>query len=363
MINIFIIILLFDFNFCNTTKLISETPDQNQINKTNINYNSFNNSKYIPKKKNLILGIIEKYSLNDILPFFKSFIMADFYNCDVVMFVRHVSEQIINYLDSIGVFVFKIPEMYNNTKIINVRWKMYVDFLIDKKNEYNLVLHSDVGDTFFQNDVFKYYEDYDPFLGVAIEDETLKEKYNKKWIIDYAGEEKYKKIQNERVICVGQIWGTVDKFLEFSIIFWERLKSSRKSMEQGIGDYMFYYEKIFQDCLVKSDNFGPIMTIGLSKPSDIVFDSLNNILNFRGEIASVIHQYDRKPNVIRMVINKFCPEILNNKQERTNIVDSTITIKYKNIKNFSELNNNTNTQFNKMIENKNYDKNNNIFFN
>ena len=222
----------------------------------------------------------------------------------------------------------------------------------------NLVLHSDVGDTFFQNDVFKYYEDYDPFLGVAIEDETLKEKYNKKWIIDYAGEEKYKKIQNERVICVGQIWGTVDKFLEFSIIFWERLKSSRKSMEQGIGDYMFYYEKIFQDCLVKSDNFGPIMTIGLSKPSDIVFDSLNNILNFRGEIASVIHQYDRKPNIIRMVINKFCPEILNNKQERTNIVDSTITIKYKNIKNFCELNNNTNTQFNKMIENKNYDKNN-----
>ena len=221
----------------------------------------------------------------------------------------------------------------------------------------NLVLHCDVGDTFFQSDVFKYYKDYDPFLGVAIEDETLKENYNKKWIIDYVGIKKYKKIQNERIICAGQIWGNVDKFLEFSIMLWKRIKSCPKTTDQGIADYMFYYEKIFKDCLVKSDNFGPIMTIGLTKPKNIEFDSQNNILNFRGEIASVIHQYDRKPYIIRMVTKKFCPEILNNKQKRKNIINNTIKIKYKSIENISEFNINTNKHFNKIIENKNYDKN------
>ena len=74
--------------------------------------------------------------MNDILPFFKSFIRAGFCNCDVVMYVRDVSKEIINYLDSIGVFVFKIPEKYNKTKITKVRWKMYIDFLKEKKNEY-----------------------------------------------------------------------------------------------------------------------------------------------------------------------------------------------------------------------------------
>ena len=83
---------------------------------------------------------------------------------------------------------------------------MYSDFLKDKKNKYNLILHTDIRDTFFQKDIFKYYENYNqPFLGVAIEDGNLNENKNKKWIINYVGEEIYKKIKNERIIYVGQV--------------------------------------------------------------------------------------------------------------------------------------------------------------
>ena len=185
---------------------------------------------------------------------------------------------------------------------------MYHDFLKERKNEYNLVLHSDVRDTIFQKDVFKYYEDYEPFLGVAIEDGTLQQKLNKKWIIDYAGKEEHRKIRNERIICVGQIWGTIDKFLEFSNIFWKKLKENPKMIEQGICNYLIYHEKILKDYIVKSDNFGPIMTIGLTQRNHINLDKENNILNFRGEIASVIHQYDRKKDLVKILLSKFCPE-------------------------------------------------------
>ena len=305
----------------------------NVLNESKINNNLsifWNISRYSFNQKNLILGVIEKYSLNYILPFFNSFIRADIKNTEIVMFVRYISQTTIDYLKRIGVFVYKIPESYKNVSIINIRWKMYIDYLKEKKNEYNLVLHTDVGDTFFQRDVFQYYKDYEPFLGVAIEDETLNEKVDKQWVIDFAGEEIHKKIQNERLICVGQIWGTLDKFLQFSIIFWEKLKTYPKAIEQGIGNYLFYYEKIFKDCLIKSDNFGPIMTIGLTKRNNIIFDSEYNILNFRGEIASLVHQYDRKPDIVRIVINKFCPEILNSKINKKIINQTNITDINKN---------------------------------
>ena len=273
---------------------------------------SSNFSKNDYKKKNIILGIIENYSLNIILPFFKSFLKSNFENCDIVMFIRNVPQKTIKYLRSIGVLIIQIPEKYRKSTTINIRWKMYADFLKDKKNKYKLVLHTDVRDTFFQKDVFKYYENYKPFLGVAIEDGTLNGTINKKWIIDYVGEEKHRKIKDERIICVGQIWGTIDKFLEFSIFFYNKLQASPNAIEQGICNYWIYYEKIFYNFIIKSDNFGPIMTIGLTNVSDIHLDSKNNILNFRNKIASVIHQYDRKIDIVNIVLHKYCPELEEN---------------------------------------------------
>ena len=138
------------FNICNKTESIVDTNGYNRSNIKKNFYQSFNNFKNKGIKKNVILGIIEKYSLNKILPFFKSFINAKFQNCDVVMFVRYVSKEIISYLKSIGVLVFEVSEAYNKIKVINIRWKMYIEFLRERKNQYNLVLHTDVRDTFFQ---------------------------------------------------------------------------------------------------------------------------------------------------------------------------------------------------------------------
>ena len=52
------------------------------------------------------------------------------------------------------------------------------------------------------------------------------------------------------------------------------------------------------------------MTIGLTESKNIILDSNNNILNFKGEIASVIHQYDRHSYLMIKIVNKFCPELL-----------------------------------------------------
>ena len=317
----FLILILINYNLCNKT---INNIKNNFINETYM-YTSYsqtlNNNKRINNKKNLIMGVISKYSLNQILPFFNSFKRSHFENCDIVMFVRYIAKNTIDYLQSNGVIVHIIPEIYKKVGTINLRWKMYIDFLKDKKNKYNLIFSADVRDIFFQKDIFKYYENHKPFLGVAIEDGTNNQWLNRQWIIDYAGLEKQKLIKNERVICVGTIWGTYKIFLDFCKVFWKRLIENPKYIEQGIANYMFYYDKLFGDLLVKSDNFGPVMTIGLTKRQNIVLDQQNNILNFAGEIASVIHQYDRKRDIVEKVIKKYCPEIIyfNNNINKNNL--------------------------------------------
>ena len=132
MINLLIIIFL-EFNNCNKNELFLKRFNNNIKNDNNFNQ-SLNLNKDNYKKKNLILGIIENYSFNTILPFFKSLIKANFDNCDIVMFIRYVSPKIITYLRNIGVYIFSIPKKYIKVSSINVRWKMYTDFLKDKTN-------------------------------------------------------------------------------------------------------------------------------------------------------------------------------------------------------------------------------------
>ena len=60
-----------------------------------------------------------------------------------------------------------------------IRYKMYLDFLNENKDKYNIVLHVDVRDTIFQQDFFKLYDIKKPFLGVALEDGLMNERYNK----------------------------------------------------------------------------------------------------------------------------------------------------------------------------------------
>ena len=81
---------------------------------TNINSDfekPLDSSKNIQNKKNVIFGIIQKFSFNRLFPFFQSWIKANFENCDMVIFVRYFSPKIIDYLINIGVLIHVIPKV------------------------------------------------------------------------------------------------------------------------------------------------------------------------------------------------------------------------------------------------------------
>ena len=294
-------------------------PEPN--NYENHNLRDINHSNLLISKKNLILGVIQGYSLVTVLPFFKSIIYSKFTNCDVVIFFRKISQDLIEYIKRIGFLAFEISHEYENDNIANLRWKIYSNYLNEKRNEYNLVFIADVRDTLFQSDIFKHYEKHKSFLGLAIEDGTLNETSNRIWITNFVGVEKYKVIKNARIICFDILWGTLDKVLEVSTFLWEKYLSNTTYVDQGVANYLFHYENLLKEFIVKSDNYGPVMTIGLTDPKNLILDNENNLLNFKGEIASVIHQYDRKNKIFTKLLHKYCPEFY---------ISNDIELNYKN---------------------------------
>ena len=312
-------LFLFLFLFYKKSKSLNTLNNFNDNNKQILSI-KIKNSKLInlkndiiPKKKNLLIGAFANYKWKEIALYFKSFEKAGFDNSDFIMFVSNITKETINNIESCGFKVYQIPDDLKNLPIMNIRWKIYEDYLNNNANKYNLIFTADVRDVFFQQDIFKNIEQKESYLAVALEDGNLNEQNNKKWIIDAYGEELYNTIKDERIICTGAIWGKVDKFKEFSHIMWEKLNSEwakeKKVKEQAVANFIVYHDKMFSDCLVKSDNYGPVMSLSLTNRNNISLDEKNNILNFRGEIASVIYQYQGKTDLFEKVKNKYYPDL------------------------------------------------------
>jgi hypothetical protein len=276
------------------------------------------------KKKNLIIGVIKNYKWEVVAPFFTSFKKVGFDNCDCVIFVENITQEIINKIKNFDVRVIKIKGIIE-ANIINYRYKLYEDFLKNNPDKYNLVLAIDIRDSIFQKDIFKYYENNKSFLVLAIEDDYLTHPINKMWIIEAFGNNIYKIIENERIVCSGTILGSANKFIEFSSMIWKIANTNNYSRhnwnDQAIVNYLVYYKLFLNDCIIKNHNKdGLILTLATATPKSFFIDSESNILNGKGEIASVIHQYNRHQNIALRVIYKFCPEL------KKNILNNIIAI-------------------------------------
>ena len=263
------------------------------------------------QKKNLIIGAFKKYNWEIIKPFFISLLKANFQKYDCIMFVMEISQNTIEKLKSFGIIIYEFPDKYREMKINNVRYKLYEEYLRDNFDKYNMVLHVDVRDTFFQTDIFQLYKNQGSFIAFALEDGNIDQETNAIWMKNQYGKKIYEEIKNERIICSGTILGTIDKFYEFVVYIWEQilLKSpyNYDIHDQTATNFLIYHKKMFNECIIKIDNdYGPIMTVDLDKYKNFSFDLDENLLNFKGKKkVAIVHQYDRIPILIEIVKKKF----------------------------------------------------------
>jgi len=263
-------------------------------------------------KKNLIIGAIKSYTWSQIKPFFISLNQSNFKEYDCVIFITDVSQNVIEKLKSLGIIIYELPDKYKAMKINNVRYKLYEEYLSDKLNDYNIVLHADIRDTFFQKDLFQLYKNTGSFIGFSLEEGNISEPmFNSEWMKNQYGEKIYDELKNRQIICSGTIWGTVDKFYELVKNIWIQIEKKSpynySIHDQTATNYLIYHKKLFKDDIILSDiNFGPVMTVGLASNRTFSFDLKDNLLTIQNKnIAALIHQYDRIPKLIQIVERKF----------------------------------------------------------
>lgn len=285
-------------------------------------------------KKNAIISIIKGYSWSLIKPFFISLLEAKIENYDLIMFVDKLSEETLNKIKLCGAIIKDLPQKNLSFQdLMKYRWKIISDFLKENKDKYNLVFATDVRDVIFQKDIFQYYENSKSFIGFSLEDISLRNPVNKNWVKQFCtSNNQYKKIADERVICGGTIIASVDKFIEFCDILWETIKDRSNIFDQGAINYLIYYKKILNDSIIKYDNNGPIMTICVTKRDKISLDSDNNVLNFQGKVAAIVHQYDRKPDIVRKFNGKYNDEVLNKYFTSEKIIEANKVKKENSLK-------------------------------
>ena len=130
-------------------------------------------------KKNLIIGYIFNYSWSKVRNYFISLAKVGFKNCDIVMFVKGMSEDTREKIKSFGVIIYPIPDNpFFDINPICYRWEVYANFLKENKDKYNMVFTCDIRDSIFQKDVFQFYNYDKPFLGVILEDLFLTNYFN-----------------------------------------------------------------------------------------------------------------------------------------------------------------------------------------
>ena len=260
-------------------------------------------------KRNLILGAIQNYNWDTIKCFFNSLDNANIKKCDIVMFVYNLNESVINEMKSYGIIIQEIPEEFWNMRINNYRYKLYADFLSDKLNKYNMILSADVRDLIFQKDIFKYYDNHTNFLVIALEDGILTDPVNQRWMSS------------------GTILATSKIFYNISRTIWEEINSTKIPIpfnfrhDQTIFNYIIYHLQMFKDYIIESNNKdGPIMTLTLfiNNMKKISLDSENNVLNEKGEIIYIAHQYDRSLNLTKIISNKYNERIKKPKEKNNN---------------------------------------------
>ena len=285
-------------------------------------------NNFSSNKKNVLLGLIVKYNWETILPFIKSLIKSKFDNCDIVMFVSEVTFDVIENLQSFGIMVYKIKEkLKDSSQIFMERWNIYKNYLSINKEKYKLVLSVDIRDTIVQKQFFEMYENYSNFIGFSYENATLDKLINKDRIINKFGIELFNTIKDHKTINAGTIWGTTDKFIEFSKNIYENLQIYDGLVDQALLNYLIYYNKILENCtVIFSDENGQVLTLGLAKRYYIKLDNKNNIINNKGQIVSIVHQYNRFKDIKKIILDKICPELTYRKINLIFIIYSLLLI-------------------------------------
>jgi hypothetical protein len=189
--------------------------------------------------------------------------------------------------------------------IMCVRFVYFHEYLKNRSNQYQKVLVADCRDVCFQSDPFEKinHDEVVSFLeGTTIGESS----YNKLWLTESFGERICQDLLNHEAICAGVTLGGAACMLEYlhqmvdtccKVIHMQPVAGA----DQGIHNGLLHRHAFKKSTLYKLDN--PIcLTLGCGVEPRT---QNGTVVDSSGTTVSMLHQYDRNPDLKQLIENKF----------------------------------------------------------
>lgn len=255
---------------------------------------------------NCILGLAAGYHYGDVRPFLASLDRVGF-DGECVLFVSQTTRD-LDRIETHGVTLvpFERPAGLDHVSYNAYRYFLYLDYL--EANEFNRVFISDVRDVVFQRDPFD--GPWVEGLNCTLEDRRMtigKCPYNSHWIRGHQGREAVASVADGPISCSGTTLGDHGAILRY-------VKTMTKGLVPfGGGEQMGGYDQGLHNVLLHTgglgevalhDNTGPILTLGYTEGEPRLNED-GLVLNEQGEVAHIVHQYDRKSTLFKTIRKRF----------------------------------------------------------
>ena len=252
----------------------------------------------------LVLGLAAGYHEGDVRPFLASLGAGGFAG-RCVLFVSRTTRG-TSRMEEWGAEVRPFTRQGNAAHLpYNAyRYFLYLDFL-RREGPFERILLTDVRDVLFQGDPFAY--PWAETVNATLEDRRMTIgacPYVTRWITGHLGDAAWKAIRDRPISCSGTTVAGHAAMVDYLerltslMLPFEPGRSMMAGYDQGIHNHLLHTGKLFDARF--SDNGGPILTLAYAKDDPIV-DAGGVILNDRGERPVIVHQYDRKPALHKLV--------------------------------------------------------------
>lgn len=260
-------------------------------------------------KKNLIIGTACNYTKSDMELFVRSW-KDNLGNVRLIIIVDiDVPKDTLSWLKQMGVEVYYFnARFFIPSEIHNTRYFKYLDIILEQRESIDRVFLTDVGDVFFQGNIFEEIEG--DGLHCFAEDLSYTcgtEGFNKYVINSFYGKEVLDSLYDKPVICSGTTLGDVESIIKYLVSYmdqlsvhslmnsWARLGGDLYGFDQAVHIYLMYYvlnPKI-------NDNGIGVGTLKMIPPEKVKVIAKKVFVS--NKIPSVIHQWDRHQEIINIL--------------------------------------------------------------
>lgn len=261
--------------------------------------------------KYTIVGCITKYGVEQIKPFVESIERSGF-SGDKLMLVYEITQDTIEYLNSKGwTLIQSEPQQH----IILQRFRDMYQVL--HQYETDIIIWVDVKDIIFQKDPTDWLNE-NMNKDILAFSESLKFG-DEEWARLNAGTSfpmEWDWLQNEEIYCAGTIVGKKEAIrdLFISIYRWSLTTSNQEQLADQAAYNILIRLHQFKDIVQfvkQQEGFAAQLHLKLKKGSNLPYTEElvtidgDEVKNSKGELFTLVHQYDRNEELKKLIENKY----------------------------------------------------------